>query len=144
MRFNKVHPAFVALLVVSFIGLAVSFLLMVNASGACIADNGTHTVDAACVRKAENEESAGLMITLASLTIMLGGVGFQVGRTNTQPMGLPLPVPSMAGAAPANPGQPQPYAPFQQPAGYPTPGGPTLPGQPGPGGNPNPHHPPRF
>jgi hypothetical protein len=84
MRFVKVHPAFLVFFFLSLIALVVACFVAGSAADACVDSNGTHHVDADCTLSAQSRQNVALVIAIGGLTAMLGGVGFQVGRSANQ------------------------------------------------------------
>jgi len=126
MRRARLHPAFLVLFLMSFAGLAISVLLMLGAASSCNID-----IEAKCVREGEVAQSASIAAAIGSLVVMVGAVGFQVGRNQPEPAGQPGPVSGPGwGGQPA--GHVPPHQPFPQPPGRGPVTGSVPPSQPGP------------
>lgn len=77
MRFARLHPTFIFLVVISLLGIAGAFVLSIASSSAC---NQLTQPDERCVIQAQAQENSAVVVAIGSLTLMVGGVGFQIGR----------------------------------------------------------------
>lgn len=135
MRPAKVHPVFIVLMLLAFLGPPIGFAMTVAAADSC--DNfgpQSHPfAGVACEREGQALETGALVLALGGLTTMVAAVGFQVTRAGVRFDGtapLPPAVPGAGGPGHAVPGQgvpPQvpPGVPGGYAPGYPPPAHPT-------------------
>jgi hypothetical protein len=101
-RYAKIHPAFLALFLASLLVLVIAFFVGVSSVNAC----GNSDPDPDCTLQAETGVEMASVFALIGLTLMVGGVGFQIGRSGGQQQ---FPAPPQAGypvGAPPFPQQP--------------------------------------
>lgn len=140
MRPAKVHPVFIVLMLLAFLGPPIGFAMTVAAADSC--DNfgpQSHPfAGVACEREGQALETGALVLALGGLTTMVAAVGFQVTRAGvrfdgTAPMSPAVPGAGVPGAGVPGHGAPGHGAPAQGPPagpggyapGYPPPAHPT-------------------
>jgi hypothetical protein len=144
MRLVRPHPAFQLLFVLSVLTLMGAFFTGVYAGDACTAGGLNETARADCQMKGIGMGDAALVLAIAGLSLMIGGVGFQVGRAAVNGMAVPpqpmFPGPMQHGAP--QQGLPQHFSPAAgaAPGGNPYPGGPGAQGGPSWAGQPPASH----
>jgi hypothetical protein len=111
VRFAKVHPSFLILLFVSMLCLLAAFIMAMSASDACIDSNGIRSANPTCTVEAQSHSASATVLAIAGLAIMLGGVGFQIGRAGAATAMAPVAPQPMVAAPPPYP----PYPPYQAP-----------------------------
>ncbi|ROT33107.1 hypothetical protein [Micromonospora sp. HM5-17] len=120
MQRAKVHVGFILLFLLSLFGLLLAVVTAILIDSEC--GSPSKAQDPACDYTARSMETTSLVLAIGSLTTMVAGVGFQVGRNvvasaghagfpATAPVAGPQPgsvAPSMP-APPSAPGGRQPY-----------------------------------
>lgn len=100
----RLHPMFVVCFVLALLGAVLSGAVAITAS-ACDPP-GTFQPDNPCTAGDQLDEDTARTIMLASLVVMLGGVGFQIERTSTrrdQQRARPVPMGPPQGGLPQGP-----------------------------------------
>jgi hypothetical protein len=79
MRFSRLHPAFVLFLVLGLLGAALAIWFGLLGATRCD-QSGDLQVTASCNFTAQNFHNLSQTLAVASLAVIVGGVGFQIGR----------------------------------------------------------------
>jgi hypothetical protein len=107
MRFFRLHPAFQLLFALSVIALVGAFMIGVDAADSC----NSSAPSPSCAVQAQGKGLTAIVAAIGSLALMIGGVGFQIGRSAAQaayPAQPPYPAQAMA-PGPVPQGYPQHY-----------------------------------
>ena len=90
MRSSRPQVAFQVLLTLSIVAFLAGFFTAVHSADACDDRGGTYTPAKDCALSAAAEQTMANVIGLAGVGLMIGGIGFQIGRG----AGAAMPVPS--------------------------------------------------
>jgi hypothetical protein len=108
MRFARLHPSFLIFFFLSLASVAAALVLGIVASDACSGAGSAAAADGHCAIEAQGESTMAIVLAVGGLTAMLGGVGFQIGRTRpaaptTTPPAAGAPWPGTSGLPPHGP-----------------------------------------
>ncbi|MFC4563972.1 hypothetical protein ACFO4E_19090 [Nocardiopsis mangrovi] len=90
----------------SVVCLGIAFMVAATNAAHC-PSGGSSEVTPACEVEAEGVQNIALVIAIAGLTLMIGGVAFQIGRFDGRAPLPQHPAPYPQGGLPASPHQPQ-------------------------------------
>jgi hypothetical protein len=116
MRFSKVHPAFILVFCVSLLCLVGAVIWAGSTYDRCPGP-GDREVTPQCVSEAEGLRYGSLALGIAGVGLMIGAVGFQVGRTGGSGMSSAVPNGQVQAGPPLPPQAP--YAPQPPQGTYP-------------------------
>ncbi|MEE6258897.1 hypothetical protein [Plantactinospora sonchi] len=130
MQPARVHPGFIVLMLLAFLGPPIGFVMTMAAADGCdiLGPESNAVAMVECEREGHALETGGLVLALGGLTTMVAAVGFQVVRAGVRIDGRPPWPPAGPGAGVPGPGVPAqlpPPGPGGYAPGYPPPAHPT-------------------